>query len=94
MCPKDDFPLHLTELMVDDNIGHETLSFMDDLSWYNQICMSLIDEELIAFCTLKRIYYYKVMPFGLKNQGATHQRTMQKMFDDMLHKMLNVTLMI
>ncbi|GAA0166111.1 hypothetical protein LIER_21342 [Lithospermum erythrorhizon] len=31
-------------------------------------------------------YCYKVMPFGLKNGGATYQRAMQKIFDDMLHK--------
>ena len=44
------------------------------------------DEELTAFRTPKGIYCYKVMPFGLKNVGATHQRAMQKIFDDMLHK--------
>ncbi|KAL0455252.1 UNVERIFIED_CONTAM: Polyprotein P3 [Sesamum latifolium] len=32
------------------------------------------------------VYCYKVMPFGLKNAGATYQRAMQRIFDDMLHK--------
>lgn len=31
---------------------------------------------------------YKVMPFGLKNDGASYQRAMQTIFDDMLHKIV------
>ncbi|XP_062006103.1 uncharacterized protein LOC133723308 [Rosa rugosa] len=85
-CPKDDFPLPIIELMVDATTGHEALSFMDGSSGYNQIMMALEDEELTAFHTPKGIYCYKVMPFGLKNVGATYQRAMQKIFGDMLHK--------
>ncbi|KAI5338030.1 hypothetical protein L3X38_017301 [Prunus dulcis] len=68
-CPKDDFPLPIIELMVDATTGHEALSFMDGSFGYNQIRMSPEDEELTAFRTLKGIYCYKVMPFGLKNAG-------------------------
>ena len=50
--------------------------------------MALEDEELTAFQTPKGIYCYKVMPFGLKNAGATYQRAMQKIFDDILHKIV------
>ncbi|KAM1359721.1 hypothetical protein ACFX2F_046657 [Malus domestica] len=74
--------------MVDATTGHEALSFMDDSSRYNQILMVLKDEKLTTFHTLKGIYCYKVMPFGLKNAGATYQRAMQKVFNDMLHKNL------
>ncbi|KAL2505477.1 Ribonuclease H [Abeliophyllum distichum] len=56
------------------------------LAGYNQIRMNPKDEELTAFRTPKGIYCYKVMPFGLKNAGATYQRAMQKVFDDMMHK--------
>jgi ribonuclease HI/uncharacterized protein YehS (DUF1456 family) len=87
-CPKADFPLPNTELMVDSTIGHEALSFMDGSSGYNQIRMAPEDEELTAFRTPKGIYCYKVMPFGLKNAGATYQRAMQKIFDDILHKIV------
>ena len=85
-CPKDDFPLPIIELMVDATTAHEALSFMDGSSGYNQIRMAPKDDGLTAFCTLKGTYCYKVMPFGLKNAGATYQCVMQKIFDDMLHK--------
>ncbi|KAA0062876.1 uncharacterized protein E5676_scaffold387G00070 [Cucumis melo var. makuwa] len=51
-----------------------------------QIRMALADEEKTTFQTSKGIYCYKVVPFGLKNAGATYQRVMQRIFDDMLHK--------
>ncbi|KAA0040968.1 uncharacterized protein E5676_scaffold708G00150 [Cucumis melo var. makuwa] len=73
--------------MVDATTGHEALSFMDESSEYNQIRMALSDEEMTAFRTLKGIYCYKVIPFGLKNVGATYQRAMQKVFDDMQHNL-------
>nr|GMD83530.1 uncharacterized protein LOC109150426 [Ipomoea batatas] len=55
---------------------HEIMSFMDGSSGYNQIRMAPEDEELTAFRTPNGIYCYKVMPFGLKNAGATYQRAM------------------
>ncbi|KAG9458163.1 hypothetical protein H6P81_002671 [Aristolochia fimbriata] len=85
-CPKDDFPLPITELMVDATTGHEALSFMDGSSGYNKIRMDPRDEEKTTFRTPKGIFCYKVMPFGLKNAGATYQRAMQTIFDDFLHK--------
>ncbi|KAI3459819.1 hypothetical protein Pfo_016482 [Paulownia fortunei] len=85
-CPKDNFSLPIIELMIDATTGHEALSFMDGSSGYNQIRMAPKDEELMVFRTPKGIYCYKVMPFRLKNAGATYQMAMQKIFDDMLHK--------
>ena len=72
--------------MVDAIIGPKALSFIDGSLGYNQIQMVPRDEELTAFRTPKGIYCYKVMPFGLKNAGATYQHAMKKFFDDMLHK--------
>ncbi|KAI5313715.1 hypothetical protein L3X38_042891 [Prunus dulcis] len=43
------------------------------------------DQEKAAFRTPKGIYCYTVMPFGLKNAGATYQRAMTAIFNDMLH---------
>jgi hypothetical protein len=35
------------------------------------------DKEKIAFITPYRVFCYQVMPFGLKNAGATYQRMIQ-----------------
>jgi len=49
-CPKDDFPLPITELFADAIIGFEALSFMDGFLGYNQIKMDPEDEkDLTAF---------------------------------------------
>ncbi|KAK1557267.1 hypothetical protein Q3G72_021359 [Acer saccharum] len=79
-CPKDSFPLPRIDQLVDATTGHETLSFMDAYSGYNQIKMHKPDEEKTAFTTDQGLYCYTVMPFGLKNAGVTYQRLVNKMF--------------
>jgi len=74
--------------MIDSTTRHDALSFMDCTERYNQIQMAMADQEATAFCTPKGIFCYKVMPLGLKNAGATYQRVMQNIFDDMLHKII------
>ena len=46
------------------------------------------DAEKTAFRTLIGNFYYTVMPFRLKNAGATYQRTMTTIFHDMMHREL------
>ena len=79
-CPKDSFPLPRIDQLVDLTASHELLTFMDAFSGYNQIRMSEEDQEKIAFVTSQGLYYYRVMPFGLKNAGATYQRLVNQMF--------------
>ena len=33
-CPKDEFPLPITDVMIDNTCGFERMSFMDDFSGY------------------------------------------------------------
>ena len=79
-CPKDSFPLPRIDLIVDATTGHELLSFMDAFSGYNQISMDPDDQEKTSFVTGQGTYCYRVMPFGLKNVGATYQRLVNRMF--------------
>jgi hypothetical protein len=53
------------------------LSFLDAYSGYNQIKLKKEDKEKTAFITPYDVFCYQVMPFGLKNAGATYQRMMQ-----------------
>ena len=59
---------------------------MDGFSGYNQIKMYLEDKKQTSFRTPLGIYCYTVMPFGLKNAGATYQRAMSMIFRDHLRK--------
>nr|CAN73595.1 hypothetical protein VITISV_004697 [Vitis vinifera] len=70
--------------IVDSTAGQGMLSFLDAFSGYHQIPMSLADEEKTAFITPHDLYCYKVMPFGLKNAGATYQRLMTKIFKPLI----------
>ena len=63
---------------------------MDRFSGYNQIRMALKDMEKTIFLTMWETFCYKVIPFGLKNAGATYQRAMVTLFHDMMHKEMEV----
>jgi hypothetical protein len=83
-CPKDSYPLPRIDYLVDSTAGHELLSLMDAYSGYNQIKMHTEDATKTAFITDYGVYYYKVMPFGLKNAGATFQRAVDTIFRPLL----------
>ena len=52
--------------------------------------MALEDMEKTTFLTMWGTFCYKVMPFRLKNVGATYQRAMVTLFHDMMHKEIEV----
>ena len=88
--PKDSFPLPRIDLIVDVTASHELLSFMDAFSGYNQINMDPSDQEKTSFVTGQGTYCYQVMPFGLKNAGATYQRLVNKMFQKQIGAFMEV----
>ena len=61
---------------------------MDGFSRYNQIQIRKQDRYKIAFTILWGTFAYRVIPFVLKNVGATFQRAMTHCFHDLIHIML------
>lgn len=52
VCPKDEFPLPITDITINDTCGYERMSFMNGVSWYTQIKMYSDDEKHTSFKTL------------------------------------------
>ena len=100
-CLKDSYLLPCIDQLMNSTAGHKLLSFMDAFSSYNQIRMDEVDQEKTSFITSQGLFCYKVMPFDLKNVGATYQKLVNHMFhpqigrnvevyvDDMLVKSLD-----
>ncbi|XP_050238331.1 uncharacterized protein LOC126687817 [Mercurialis annua] len=83
-CPKDSYPLPNIDQLVDSTACYLLYSFVDAAQGYHQIPMEEKDQEKTSFVTDRGTYCYKVMPFGLKNAGATYQRLVNFMFQDQL----------
>ena len=64
--------------VIDSTAGCEFLSFLDATAAYHQIKLDVEDQIKTAFITPFGAYCYITMPFGLKNGGATYDRTIQR----------------
>jgi len=71
--PKDAYPPPSIDRLIDEASGFQVLSFLDAYSRYNQIRMHALDEEKTTFIIEDANFCYRVMPFSLKNTGATYQ---------------------
>ncbi|XP_073123141.1 uncharacterized protein [Henckelia pumila] len=89
-CPKDCCPLPRVDQLVDSTSGFELLSFMDAYQGYHQIPLAQEDQDKVSFITSGGTFCYVVMPFGLKNAGATYQRMMDKVFQGQLGRNVEV----
>ncbi|KAB2625536.1 S2-RNase [Pyrus ussuriensis x Pyrus communis] len=83
---KDEYPMPIADLSIDAVAKHNVLFFMDGNASYNQIKMARKDIHKTTFRCPGHVgaYEYLVMPFRLKNIGATYQRAMNAIFHDLI----------
>jgi len=87
---KDHFLLPFMDQMIDRLVDQAFYCFLDGYSGYNQIMVSLEDQEKIAFTCPFDVFAYRRMLFGLCNASATFQRCMLSIFSDMIEKNIEV----
>ncbi|XP_055960928.1 uncharacterized protein LOC130015223 [Mercurialis annua] len=90
--PKDIYAMPIADTLIDATANHSLLSFMDCFAGYNQIMVAKEDISKTAFRCPGSIgtFEWVVMPFGLRNAGATYQRAMNAIFHDLLGKTMEV----
>jgi hypothetical protein len=73
--PKDEYPMHIANMLISNASGHRVISFLDGNADYNQIFMVKEDMSKTAFHYpgFIGLFEWVVMTFGLKNVGATYQ---------------------
>jgi hypothetical protein len=84
--PKNEYPMLIADMFINNASGHRVLSFLDGDASYNQIVMAEEDISKMAFrCpSFIGLFEWIVMTLGLKNVGATYQRAMNLIFHDLL----------
>ncbi|XP_012850831.1 PREDICTED: uncharacterized protein LOC105970542 [Erythranthe guttata] len=66
------------------------ISMMDASQGYHHIPLDQEDHAKVSFITSTGTYCYTVMPFGLKNAGATYQRLVDRMFRTKLGRNMEI----
>ncbi|XP_073298254.1 uncharacterized protein [Primulina huaijiensis] len=89
-CHKYHYLLPQIDQLVDSTSGYELLSFMNAYQGYHQISLAKNDQEKASFITSGGTFCNVVMPFGLKNVGATYQRLMNIVFEKQLGRDVEV----
>jgi hypothetical protein len=84
--PKDEYPMPIADMLVNDSFGHKVISFLDGNDGYNQIFMAEEDMYKTTFrCPgFVGLFEWVTMTFGLKNARATYQRAMNLIFHDLV----------
>jgi len=90
--PKDEYPMPIADMLINDASGHRVISFLDDNAGYNQIFMAEGHTSKMTFVCPGFVGLFEsvVITFGLKNTSATYQRATNLIFHDLLGVILEV----
>jgi hypothetical protein len=88
----DVYPMPVADVLVNAAAGYKVISFMDGNAGYNQIFMAIEDIAETTFRCPGHVGLYEwiVMTFGLKNAGATYQRAMNYIFQELIGKIVEI----
>jgi hypothetical protein len=90
MTRKDHFPSPFMDHILERVAGHEFYCFLDGYSSYNQIEITLEDQEKTTFTCPFDTFAYRRMPFGLCIAPAMFQRCMLNIFSEMVECFLEI----
>jgi hypothetical protein len=89
-CAKDEYPMPRICQIVDSTMSCELLSFLDAYLGYHQINLTIDNEAKIVFITLFGIFCYIKMVFGLRNEGAKYQKSIQIILETQIGRNVEV----
>ena len=70
---RDQYPLPITNHVLERVAGAKAYSFLDGLFVYNQLSIAPKDQHKMAFAIKQGTFTYRVMPFELTNALSTFQ---------------------
>ena len=73
----DEFPLPRQDEILQALTGSQWLSTFDALAGFTQLEIAEEEREKTAFCTHRRLWQFRKMPFGLRNGLSIFQRVTQ-----------------
>ena len=80
---KDNYPMPYIDETLEGFIGKTHFSSIDLISGYWQFLMDPESQQFTLFVTHKGTFTFLRMPFGLCNAGATFQRAMEEMCEEL-----------
>eukprot|EP00253_Pinus_taeda_P009982 PITA_09982 len=87
---KDHFPLPFIDQVLDGLAGKSFFSFLDGFSGYNQIQISLEDQDKTTFTCPWDTFAYPVLRFRLCNAPATFQRAVLSILAELVHDSVEI----